>query len=64
MRQAINIDLNDNLALNAARLSFDTKLAMADSIILATTQHYNATLWTQDAHFEGKANVRFIQKFS
>ena len=64
MRQAKNIDLNDNLALSAARLSFDTKLALADSIILATAHHFNATLWTQDSHFEGKANVRFIQKFS
>jgi predicted nucleic acid-binding protein len=62
MRQAKNIDLNDNLALSAARLSFDTKLALADSIIFATAQHYNATLWTQDVHFDGKPNVRFIQK--
>lgn len=33
---------------------------MADSVILATSRAYGATLWTQDAHFKGIAGVRFI----
>lgn len=62
MRQAQCIELSDYLALSAARLSVDAKLAMADSVILATAQQHGATLWTQDAHFEGMAGVRFVRK--
>jgi toxin FitB len=35
---------------------------MADSIILATAQAYEAILWTQDAHFKDINNVRYIEK--
>ena len=35
---------------------------MADSIILATARAYDATLWTQDAHFKGIEGVRYIEK--
>jgi toxin FitB len=50
------------LAVTAARISLKEKLPMADSIILATAREYGATLWTQDAHFEGIAGVRFYAK--
>jgi predicted nucleic acid-binding protein len=62
MRQAQCIELSDYLALSAARLSVDAKLAMADSVILATARQSDATLWTQDAHFEGMSGVRFVRK--
>lgn len=62
MRQARCIDLTDHIALNAARLSVDLKLAMADSVILGTARQHHATLWTQDSHFEGMAGVRFVTK--
>ena len=50
------------IAINAAKLLYDLKLAMADSIILASTRVYDATLWTQDADFDGIAGVRYIGK--
>lgn len=56
------VDLNQEIALSAAVISHDHKLAMADSIILATARKYNARLWTQDAHFEGLEGVRYIEK--
>ena len=56
------VDLDDNLALVAAELSFESKLPMADSIILATARAYTATLWTQDAHFKDIDGVRYIEK--
>jgi len=56
------LTLSAELALEAARLSVDTSLAMADSIILATARAYDATLWTQDAHFEGMNGVQFRVK--
>lgn len=62
MRQGRCVDLNDSLALSAARLSVELKLAMADSIILTIARQNGATLWTQDGHFEGKPGVRYIAK--
>lgn len=37
-------------------------LSLADSIIYAVTLEYGATLWTQDAHFEGLPSVRYFPK--
>ena len=62
MTQAHVIDLDVTIALASAKLSHDQKLPMADSIILATAQANNATLWTQDADLDGKHNVRYISK--
>lgn len=62
MRQGRTIALDDHLALSAARLSAQIKLAMADSIILACARQHQAILWTQDAHFEGIADARYIAK--
>ncbi len=64
MRQGRVIDLNDSLALSAARLSVDLKLPLADSIILATARQHSAQLWTQDAHFEGLEGVRYVRTAS
>ena len=54
-------ELTRQIALDAALLSTDLKLAMADSIILATARTYDATLWTQDAHFKDIEGVRYIK---
>ncbi|TVR58359.1 MAG: type II toxin-antitoxin system VapC family toxin [Gemmatimonadales bacterium] len=62
MRQGTVIDLDDRLALDAAELSVRTKLALADSIMLATARAHDAVLWTQDADFEGHENVRLRRK--
>ena len=53
--------LDRELAIAAARLSLELRLPMADSIILATAQAYDATLWTQDVDFEGVAGVRYVK---
>ena len=56
------IDLDRHTAISAALISLDLKLAMADSIILATAREHNATLWTQDEHFKDLPGVKFIIK--
>lgn len=56
------IELNESLALSAAKLSADLKLPMADSIILATARANNAILWTQDEHFNDIDGVKYIEK--
>ena len=58
------IELDRKIALDAARISLELKLAMADSIILASAHEYDAILWTQDAHFKGMEGVKYIEKKS
>lgn len=53
------VDLSASVALEAARVSLEEKLAMAGSIILATARLGGAVLWTQDAHFRGFDGVEF-----
>jgi predicted nucleic acid-binding protein len=62
MRQAKVVDLTTSLALQAASISLKHKLAMADSIVLATAQAHRATLWTQDADFRTLPSIKFRQK--
>lgn len=62
MEQGKVVDLDTNIALFAADLSLKHKLPMADSIILATTRIYEATLWTQDADFKHLTGIRYIEK--
>jgi predicted nucleic acid-binding protein len=62
MKEGRVVDLDDNLALVAAELSYELKLPLADSIILATARVHNATLWTQDEHFKGIEGVKYIEK--
>ncbi len=59
MQQGLVVDLSADLALEAARLSVETRLALADSIILATARRASAVLWTQDAHFAGLPAVEY-----
>lgn len=59
MQQGTVVDLDARLALSAARVSLDTKLPMADSVVLATARLHGATLWTQDADFEKLPGVRY-----
>ena len=56
------IDLDRQIAVHAAHISHELKLAMADSIILATAQACEATLWTQDEHCKGIEGVRYKEK--
>ena len=62
MRQGKVVPLDDALALDAARISVQYRLPMADSIILATAVAHRATLWTQDADFENVKGVRYFPK--
>jgi predicted nucleic acid-binding protein len=56
------IDLTTDLSLAAALISRKYKLAMADSIIYATSLHYSATVYSCDKHFEGLPQVRYFLK--
>ena len=62
MQQARVINFDSTLALSSAGLSYELKLPMADSIILATARSVKATLWTQDLHFANLPDVQYISK--
>lgn len=64
MMQSTVVELDATLAVDAARMSIELGLPVADSIILATVQAHNATLWTQDSDFANIPDVRFIPKQS
>ena len=58
MTQGRLVDIDLTLVLDAARYG----LPLADSLIYATAQRFEATLWTQDADFEGLPNVRYFAR--
>jgi predicted nucleic acid-binding protein len=53
--------LHESLALEAADLSLEHGLAMADAIILATAAKHRAGIVTADADFDGLPGVTLIR---
>lgn len=62
MQQGTVVDLDAAIALSAARISVENQLPMADSVILATARAHGATLWTQDADFQGMPGIKYREK--
>jgi predicted nucleic acid-binding protein len=62
MQQGTVVDLTSEIALEAAVLGHEEKLALADSIIYAVAKRHDAIIWTQDGHFAGKPNVKYRAK--
>jgi predicted nucleic acid-binding protein len=56
------IPLDTELALEAADLGIQHRLAMADAIVLATARQFDAILYTGDRDFEGIEGVVVIPK--
>jgi predicted nucleic acid-binding protein len=56
------VPLDTTIALLAADLHREHKLATADAIVYATAQHHRAELLTCDAHFEGLPDIVFLPK--
>lgn len=62
LQQGQVIAIDEIIATNAAKLSYELKLPMADSIILATARQENAMLWTQDSDFKNIPGVKYFKK--
>jgi len=62
MRQGHVVDLDADLAIQAASLGSRHKLPLADSVMLATARAHGAILWTQDADFDGIDGVRYVRR--
>jgi predicted nucleic acid-binding protein len=62
MRLATVAPLDDRIAVRAARLGAQHKLAFGDAVIYATALAKGAKLWTQNADYEKLANVQYFAK--
>ncbi|MGO4394689.1 type II toxin-antitoxin system VapC family toxin [Variovorax sp. M-6] len=61
-QKCVVVAMDTTIALLAADLHREHKLATADAIVYATAQHQRAELMTCDAHFEGLPDVVFFPK--
>lgn len=61
MKQGKIVDLTQDIALTAAKMSYEQKLPMPDSIILATAKRHDAVIWTQDIDFKEKPSVQYFR---
>jgi len=60
LRSHTVVDLTDEIAIAAAKLGKQHRLATADAVIYATAHHFRATLVTGDSHFAGLPDVKHI----
>ena len=62
MQAGLVVDLDADLAMEAASVGLEEGLSFADSVIYTIARKRQATLWTQDSHFVGKPGVRYRPK--
>ena len=62
LKQGQVLDVDEAIALYAGKLSIEKKLPMADAVIYASAILHDATILTQDAHFEGLPQVKYFAK--
>jgi predicted nucleic acid-binding protein len=62
MRLGRVIDVTDRRAVAAADIAVKHKLAMADAVIYSMAREFAATLWTQNADYDGLEGVKFFAK--
>jgi predicted nucleic acid-binding protein len=62
MQQAKVAEITSSIAIMAAKLSYELKLPMADSLIYSTARTHDATVWTQDADFKDLEEVKYFKK--
>ena len=62
MKTSRLVPFDDTLALVAADIALQEKLAMADAIIVAVSRVYNCRIISSDADLKGQSNVVYIPK--
>jgi toxin FitB len=62
LRRGKVLDFTDARAVVAAEIARKHGLAMADAIIYGVTTEFDATLWTQDADYQGLIAVNYFEK--
>ena len=61
-QKCVVVPLDTRIALSAAQLHRQHKLATADAIVYATALEHSADVLTCDAHFETLPHVKFFAK--
>ena len=64
MQTGTVIELSADISLSAADISRKYKLAMADSIIYATSLLHSSIIFSCDKHFKDFPNVQFFPKIT
>ena len=62
MQKGKIVEPTAKIAMNAAKLSLQNNIPMADSIILATAQAYQCVIWTQASDLQNIEGVRYFSK--
>ena len=62
MEQGKVISLDATLAIDAAQYGVEHKLPLADNLIYATAQKFDALIWTQDEDFRSLKGVKYFPK--
>jgi len=63
MKNSPIIPLDETLSLAAADIALQENLAMADAIIVATSQFHNCTVISSDSDLKDQNNVKFIPNY-
>jgi predicted nucleic acid-binding protein len=61
-QRCVVVPLDTRIALHAAELHRQHRLATADAVVYATALENHAELLTCDAHFDGLPGVVFVAK--
>jgi predicted nucleic acid-binding protein len=62
LRHGRVVGLDERIAIEAAAIGVELGLPLADSVMLATARRHGATVWTQDADFEGVEGVGYYAR--
>jgi len=62
MQQSKVIEVSSTISIQAAKLSYERKIPMADSLIYTTARQNNAIVWTQDIDFKKLDDVKYFKK--
>ena len=62
MQRGKVVDMDADLAIEAAANGLEESLALADSIIYTIAQKHSASLCTQVAHYSQKVGVQYVAK--
>ena len=62
MKQSKVFDVTSTIAVQAAKLSYEKDIPMADSIIYITAKENDAIVCTQDADLKGLEGVKYFNK--
>jgi len=62
MKNSSVIPLDETLAIAAADIALQEKLAMADAIIVAVSQAHDCTIISSDSDLKDQPRVKYIPK--